>query len=261
MEQVLTDKTDVIINHQSFEDLAKENLPFVNEMNKNHKCYSVRVTNQDSKHQCVHSCDICGKQFRNKRCAKLCADKAMKNPDNNKYLCEVCGQNFLYISAFISHYHHKHADQNLFLKNPRDQQCHICDKVLSNKSNLKLHVQTHFTFCQFLCEFCGKQFKKSDLLKLHLRVHTGFKPYECQICSKRFAWRTILNSHIRTHTGERPYSCSYCGRCFSGQTALKIHQRMVHTGEKPYRCQLCPTERKFASRSLLRLHMKRPHHN
>lgn len=279
IENVLVDKTDVVINHMDsnknvdenpqeqiahLTNVIKNNDTITQPVNKNHKCYSVRVRGQNVTHQCVHTCDICGKKFRNKDCAKFCQEKMKTKldvdiPNNRFYLCEICGRHFFFISAFIAHYNHKHGDKNLFLKHKQNQKCNICGKLVSTKWNLKTHMMGHLDVRPYLCEFCGKSYKKQNLLRMHVRTHTGNRPYHCTICPKKFSYRGVLSAHLRTHTGERPFACEFCNRRYTGYTALKIHRR-EHTGEKPYRCDLCPSERAFASKRKLLSHLKQPHH-
>lgn len=249
-DNILMDRTTDIVNL---------NTPM---MVKDHKCYTIRIMS-DSKetHQCVYECDICGKRFRNKRCAKLCKNTAAaKDPYSKYYLCEICGKVFTYISSFIAHHNFKHSEQKLFLKQQRLMECSVCLKKFSTKWNLKTHMQSHMNVFPYLCEFCGKKFKKSDIFKIHLRIHTGIKPYACPQCDKRFATKGMMTTHLRSHTGEKPYSCEFCDKSYAGMTALRMHQR-THTGERPFRCHLCPTERTFVTKKALRFHLKQPLHD
>jgi uncharacterized Zn-finger protein len=50
-------------------------------------------------------------------------------------------------------------------------QCHLCNKNLSSKQNLKEHLQVHSNAKPFTCKSCGSRFNKgSDLVK-HKATH------------------------------------------------------------------------------------------
>lgn len=69
-----------------------------------------------------------------------------------------------------AHYVEKINDNNLSRHQPESSVfvCHLCNKVLSNKNNLKMHY----------------------------RVHTGERPYKCKFCNYRATKAFNLKSHI-----------------------------------------------------------------
>ena len=68
--------------------------------------------------------------------------------------------------------------------------CDQCEKVFSNNSDIKRHIQEkHEGFCE-KCKFCGKEFAHRNLRKHILAVHEKASK-ECEICFKSFSIYTI----------------------------------------------------------------------
>ena len=50
--------------------------------------------------------------------------------------------------------------------------CPVCNKSLSRKEYLKVHMLSHANQRDFICPDCGKRFNRKDALKGHLwNVH------------------------------------------------------------------------------------------
>lgn len=52
--------------------------------------------------------------------------------------------------------------------------CPVCSKMLSNKNNLKTHIQTiHEKKLPFICPYenCGKQYPNKSRFNVHVRTH------------------------------------------------------------------------------------------
>ena len=82
-------------------------------------------------------------------------------------------------------------------KYEQPQNCHICGKMISTKSNFIRHMKTihkgikpmiEHEFC--ICEFCGKGFNQSSNFTRHLRLdhknEANIELYKCVKCNKFF---------------------------------------------------------------------------
>ena len=45
--------------------------------------------------------------------------------------------------------------------------CKVCSKKMTQKTNMKLHIETHMEGLSFPCNTCGKEFRLRNSLKHH----------------------------------------------------------------------------------------------
>ncbi|XP_042217253.1 uncharacterized protein LOC121862909 [Homarus americanus] len=222
------------------------------------------------------SCHLCCATFAKKRYRDahipICVNKGSNSVPHKCPLCEKTFKLSNYLQIHMRTIHSWKTEQFF---------CEICNKLLTDKRNLILHMKSHMGETKTSCGVCGKQFNRKSYLWTHMRVHTNQRPYGCNFCPKWFKQYSTWKNHERTHTGEKPYKCSICKASFSTSSSVAKHVQYahynirdyscdicnktfisrpklvehtkVHTGEKPYECHIC--KRAFNKKNNLRTHM------
>ncbi|EDW97693.1 transcription factor Ouib [Drosophila yakuba] len=116
--------------------------------------------------------------------------------------------------------------------------CNLCGNVYYKKSVFTAHMMTHTEYKPHQCEICTKSFRQMGELRAHIRRHTGDRPYKCMYCDRHFYDRSERVRHERVHTNTRPYACQECGKTFTHTAILKNHI-LSHSSEKNYNCDIC----------------------
>jgi group I intron endonuclease len=100
-------------------------------------------------------------------------------------------------------------------------------KLLKNESNIEMLTKIKQKYpCTY--DECDKILSSKNSLKLHLRIHNCEKPFQCKKCDKAFACGSNLDQHGLTHTDERPHECSECDFKFKTESALNKHIKRIH---------------------------------
>ena len=141
----------------------------------------------------------------------------------NIFLCNICNKElkiYFHLKQNIKkvHDHGFHEKKKIFNLQPNTKidecgnqtnanvtkrhKCHVCDKTISTKENLKKHIKYihEQDNAWFNCNKCDKSFYHNSLLNRHLLTHlTEEEKQKCQICSKSYSRPDKLKKHIKTH--------------------------------------------------------------
>ncbi|XP_058037030.1 GDNF-inducible zinc finger protein 1-like [Ahaetulla prasina] len=177
-----------------------------------------------------YSCSICSQLFPNGH--SLRQHRLTVHSRQRTFPCLLCDKKFQRQKDIDAHIRMIHE------KKQHPQKCPYCDKVISSKCGLTVHIRTHTGEKPYKCQCCPASFAQRSAFNTHVRSHTGEKPYICEECGASFADKGKLNGHKRTHTGERLFRCDVCGKHFATNEYLKCHKR-CHMGAKPYKCDVC----------------------
>lgn len=173
--------------------------------------------------------------------------------------CYICKKmDFPSKDSIRRHMYKRHQLQHNTIPNSTTNsmyQCDECEKVFTQKGNLKFHLLQHFGHLPFSCEICGKQFRQSSALNYHMTMHTNEKPFPCHICSKRYRGRYGLKDHLKRHSNANILKklCTICGKGFTSKSGYDRHMK-AHIGLKNYACTLCP--KRFLNAGTLNYHVK-----
>jgi len=147
---------------------------------------------------------------------------------------------------------------------PTPQQCTLCEKILTSKTYLKVHMMAvHQQLRPFKCKYCEKCFKTKGPLDYHLKNHEG--PPEkialCSICGTTFRNKGSMQAHYKMHfTALRKptFKCDLCEKSMCSPQVLKRHMLVTHSDLVPrtFTCEICGNAYKTGTE--LRRHL--PYH-
>ncbi|XP_028914025.1 GDNF-inducible zinc finger protein 1-like [Ornithorhynchus anatinus] len=109
-----------------------------------------------------------------------------------QYSCNLCLQLFSNRQNLRQHRLTVHSDQRRF-------PCAVCDKRFKRRKDINDHVRRVHEKKRTpqACPYCDKLISSKCGLTVHIRTHTGEKPYKCGDCPACFAQRSAYNTHVR----------------------------------------------------------------
>ncbi|KAG5667063.1 hypothetical protein PVAND_015063 [Polypedilum vanderplanki] len=182
------------------------------------------------------NCDICN-QPQNSFVSIL---EHFKNHHNQPGYVKCCKRKFFTKTNLVNHLE--------LHENPRKFSCEFCDKKLTSKNNLEMHLKNFHESedIKFECDFCGWKFSTKNRLKYHMKefhlVIEKFSNFTCQKCSKNFKTKQRFKNHLESHkTESKFFFCEICGKNLKSNASLKEHIRNSHTNvDQPrLKCNLC----------------------
>ena len=99
------------------------------------------------------------------------------------------------------------------------EECDICNKLFSNKSNLRKHIKSVYEKMKFKCEICDKEFSRKDNLQRHNKaVHSKSIAFKCTVCERKFSRKENLLAHKNVCC-----KCKHCHEQFPSPSELLNH--------------------------------------
>lgn len=159
-----------------------------------------------------------------------------------KYICDVCGANFIYETNLDFHRKSLHSLQKIFA-------CSFCEKKFDSKTSLDSHLLIHSDLKPFVCNDCHKAFMMPSLLDAHMKTHNVGKSYRlpaeyiCDECSMKFQSKKGLRIHTyQVHKPKKEEEilslCDSCHKTYGNNQILERH-RAVYSEIKTYSCGMC----------------------
>ncbi|KAJ8732520.1 hypothetical protein PYW07_015119 [Mythimna separata] len=144
-------------------------------MFKSEKSYAFHLKTS-LKHNSVekfgNKCDHCDKYFHTKSALR----DHLEEVNGLKYPCDICKKEFKNKRLLMLHTRFKHEGRKYNLK---PKICEYCGKSFSSKKRLIEHVNSHLGLRPHVCQDCGASFSYSNVLFTHRRlVHKVKRRYE-----------------------------------------------------------------------------------
>ena len=179
----------------------------------------VRIRHENTEHrECKAKnlkCPDCEKSYSNTNALNHhAATKHQLNISGQKFVCELCDEQFLSKLILSNHRKTLHDGPVIESHDVQGFNCNKCDKIFTNKRNMLRHKkEVHLISSKYLlfadpesvgfkCETCHQKFERKDHLKRHVStVHKESKDqrFTCENCSKSFGRIDSLKRHNKSH--------------------------------------------------------------
>ncbi|KAK6488950.1 GDNF-inducible zinc finger protein 1-like [Huso huso] len=140
----------------------------------------------------TYTCDTCNETF--KTVNKYQAHMGKEHGINVvvKYSCDLCTQLFTNHKNLRQHRLTVHNDERRYA-------CKLCDKRFKRQKDINDHIRKVHEKKRSpqACPYCDKIISSKGGLTVHIRIHTGEKPYKCPDCPAKFAQKSSFNTHVR----------------------------------------------------------------
>ena len=135
--------------------------------------------------------------------------------------------------------------------------CSQCQKLFSNKANMKLHLKTVHgdDKNRFRCQDCDYSSRQKITLLRHINALHLKKKLNCPMCPMEYKWDMDLRRHMESEHGQNKskFLCEKCGIVCKTKKALSCHQE---SHKQKRKCTICDAQ---ISSNSLKSHMKYHH--
>lgn len=176
-----------------------------------------------------HVCDVCYKTFTQPQ--TLNRHKKIHSKDSVPLKsCNNCSRMFLRADDLRRHIR-THTNERPYV-------CELCARAYKQSFELKEHKASAHPASGVrkvhTCSICNKQLTTRNGLYVHMKAHRGEKNHVCTFCDKRFVTSGELSSHMKhVHTNEinaeqLPCGLEGCAKKFVTKAALRHHRITKH---------------------------------
>ena len=146
-----------------------------------------------------------------------------------KFVCNICGKQFIGKGNLREHILMKHENQQE--TNHSDDYEHVkydcihCDKQFTTHYFLTRHIQSEHEGVEYVCNQCVYQSSSKGNMTKHIQSkHQGVK-CACNQCGKQFTFQSAQRNHIRSQHQGVKYACNQCDYKASEKYRLSIHKK------------------------------------
>ncbi|EAT45235.1 AAEL003456-PA [Aedes aegypti] len=225
-EQLVIEETPMEVPVQAEEHLESEVVSLENQP---------QLTTKQKR---MHVCDVCQKSFTQSQ--TLNRHKKIHSRDSEPgKVCGYCARMFLRSDDLRRHIR-THT-------NERPYACDHCNKAYKQSFELKEHkalAHPESGVRKYLsCTICNKQLTTRNGLYVHMKAHRGEKNHACIYCEKRFITTGELSSHMKhihpseVNAEQFPCGVGECMRKFVTKAALRHHRNTKHGVKDETKCE------------------------
>uniref|UniRef100_A0A1A9X339 C2H2-type domain-containing protein n=1 Tax=Glossina brevipalpis TaxID=37001 RepID=A0A1A9X339_9MUSC len=193
----------------------------------------------------LYSCELCS--FKTPVYSRLINTHAKIHFDDRNYKCDQCEKAFKNSKQLKNHrrWHRTRTgnrDTNTLKELAAMHRCAHCGALFSQLKSLRGH------FCknretQLQCDVCQKSVSSRASLKLHMLTHCDSdKRYKCQNCDYSTNDHNAYRRHKMSHEQKKMYQCPYCDYKSVQSVAYQKHMHQKHPNQVDsviHKCSQC----------------------
>ncbi len=109
---------------------------------------------------------------------------------------------------------------------PAAVKCIVCNKILKDSKILRDHYKrVHQKLQRHFCKECNKGFFNKTDLRVHQQSHLETKEHVCDVCQKSFSAIGALNRHKKEIHTKLEFACPLCDKIFKNERGIKEHYK------------------------------------